>query len=108
MGLFSNLFSAGETPEFPANALIIDVRSQAEFASGHVDGAVNLPLDEFNAGIQKLVPQKDTPVILCCLSGGRSGHACSIMKQQGYKAVFNGGGAVQLAQRLKKELKRKA
>lgn len=106
MGLFSNLFSAGATPELPANAMIIDVRSQQEYATGHVDGAVNLPLDEFNAGIQKLVPAKDTPVILCCLSGGRSGHACNIMKQQGYKAVFNGGGAVQLAQRLKKELKR--
>jgi phage shock protein E len=73
--------------------LIIDVRSPGEFATGHVRGSVNIPLDRLAEEILSRVPDKDTPLILCCASGGRSGMACNFMQQQGYRQVSNGGSA---------------
>jgi phage shock protein E len=73
--------------------LIIDVRSPAEFANGHVRGSVNMPLDRLAEDIVSRVPDKGTPVILCCASGGRSGMACKFLQQQGYHQVSNGGSA---------------
>jgi phage shock protein E len=73
--------------------LIIDVRSPGEFATGHVRGSVNIPLERFADDVGKAVPDKSTPVILCCASGGRSGMACSFMQQMGYQQVSNGGSA---------------
>lgn len=73
--------------------LIIDVRSPGEFATGHVRGSVNVPLDRLADDIAKAVPDKSAPVILCCASGGRSGMACSFMQQMGYQKVSNGGSA---------------
>jgi phage shock protein E len=111
MGFFSNLMSAvggGNVGELPENGMLIDVRSQGEFISGHIDGAFNLPLDRFNHDIRRVVPHKDTPVILYCRSGARSGHALSVMRQLGYTQVFNGGGVGHLAMRLKKDIRRGA
>jgi phage shock protein E len=73
--------------------LIIDVRSPGEFATGHVRGSVNIPLDRFAQAIAEAVPDKSAPVILCCASGGRSGMACDYMQQMGYQQVSNGGSA---------------
>lgn len=73
--------------------LIIDVRSPGEFATGHVRGSLNVPLDRLAQDIASHVPDKATPVILCCASGGRSGMACSYMQQMGYQHVSNGGSA---------------
>jgi phage shock protein E len=77
----------------PSAPLIIDVRSPGEFATGHVRGSVNIPLDRLADDIAKAVPDKSAPVILCCASGGRSGMACSFMQQMGYQQVSNGGSA---------------
>lgn len=81
------------TPSRFASPLVIDVRSPSEFATGHVRGSVNVPLDRFADDIAKAVPSKSTPVILCCASGGRSGMACSFMQRMGYQQVSNGGSA---------------
>jgi phage shock protein E len=80
--------------------LIIDVRSPGEFAAGHVRGAVNLPLDRFAQEIAQLVPNPQTPVLLYCAAGSRSGMACSFMQQQGYQQVSNGISAASVAMRL--------
>ena len=109
MGLFSHFMAAvsnKDTAELPANAQLIDVRSHAEFVTGHVDGAFNLPMDRFNHEIQRVVPDKATPVILYCRSGARSGHALSVMRQLGYQQVFNGGSVGALAMRLSKDIRR--
>lgn len=78
--------------------MIIDVRSPGEFASGHVDGALNLPLDHFVDGYAALAPDKSRQVVLYCQSGGRSGQAVQFLVQQGYSKVVNGisPGAVAL------------
>ncbi len=70
-------------------AVIIDVRSPGEYASGHVKGSVNVPLDSLKGKLGKF--KKDVPVITCCASGMRSGIARSAMLQAGFQKVYNGG-----------------
>jgi rhodanese-related sulfurtransferase len=72
-------------------AVVIDVRSPGEFASGAVAGAKNLPLGDVEKGIEKLVPDKSQPVLMHCLSGGRSAMAVSKLKALGYQEVHNLG-----------------
>lgn len=86
----------------PHPPLVIDVRSPAEFAAGHIQDSINLPLDAFAQRIEQIAPDKHTPIILCCASGGRSGMACSFMMQRGYTQVSNGGGAGNLARALQR------
>jgi phage shock protein E len=81
------------TPTSATAPLIIDVRSPGEFASGHVRGALNIPLDRFADEIGRQVPDKSTAVLLCCASGARSGMASNFMQQLGYQQVSNGGSA---------------
>lgn len=83
-----------------ASALVIDVRSPLEFASGHVDGALNLPLDQFVDGYAQVAPDKQQAVVLYCASGGRSGQAAQFLTAQGYTQVFNGISASYVAGQL--------
>lgn len=70
-------------------ATIVDVRSAAEYTSGHVKGSMNIPLDRIHSQLSKL--DKNKPVITCCASGMRSGAAKSILKSNGFTQVYNGG-----------------
>lgn len=71
--------------------MFIDVREPAEFAMGHVKGAVNIPPSKLMAGAKKLdgVP-KDTELILYCISGSRSNVSINILKGMGYTNLVNG------------------
>lgn len=77
--------------------LLIDVRSPGEYAGGYLDGAVNLPLDQLQAGIGRVAPDLAAPIVLYCASGARSGMACMLLQQMGYRQVSNGGGIGVLA-----------
>lgn len=83
-------------------AVWIDVRSEQEFAEGHLNKAVNIPVDQIAAKIRTAVPDKNTPVNLYCRSGRRAEAALQLLKQQGYTNVSNRGGYEDL---LKKGLK---
>ena len=72
-------------------AVIIDVRSPAEFAQGHVKGAVNIPSPVIKK-TRQLIPDKQTPLYLHCLSGARSAGAARALKALGYVNVTNMGG----------------
>lgn len=72
-------------------ATIIDVRTTGEFAGGHVDGSINIPMQEFISRIEE-VNALQRPLILCCASGNRSGQVTSYMNAQGDSEVHNGGG----------------
>ena len=72
-----------------AGAKIVDVRTPGEFAGGHVEGSVNIPLDQFQARISEIDPAE--PVILCCASGGRSGMAKQILEAAGHPHAHNAG-----------------
>ena len=72
-------------------AVIVDVRSEGEFASGHVEGAVNIPLDQVTKRLVETVPDQNTPVLMHCHSGGRSGIAVGLARRKGYANAFNLG-----------------
>ena len=71
-------------------AIIIDVRTVAEYNSGHIEGSKNIPLDTILDHIVK-IQNLNKPVIVCCRSGMRSGQATSILKEHGID-IINGGG----------------
>lgn len=66
-------------------AVVVDVRSPAEFASGHVEGALNLPVDELSARLGEL--PADRTVIVYCRSGARSARAAATLKAAGRKVL---------------------
>ncbi len=70
-------------------AIIVDVRSPAEYAGGHLNRSVNIPLNALQGGMSKL--KKEVPVITCCASGMRSSAAKSTLLANGFKEVHNGG-----------------
>ncbi len=72
-------------------AVLVDVRTVEEYASGHIPKSRNVPLDNIGR-IALAVPDKNTPVFVYCLSGGRSSRATSLIKQMGYTNVTNIGG----------------
>jgi phage shock protein E len=70
----------------------IDVRTADEFKQQHVDGAVNIPYEEIDAGIASLGLEKDAIVYLYCGSGRRAGIAKESLEALGYAGVVNIGG----------------
>ena len=71
------------------NALLVDVRTPSEFAGGSVKGAINIPLDRLPQELAQF-KGKD-PIVVFCLSGGRSGQAHAFLQQNGIFNVINGG-----------------
>ena len=71
-------------------AIILDVRTKGEYASGHIRGSVNISVDQLSANLHRL-PNKQVPIITCCASGMRSASAKSILEAKGYAQVYNGG-----------------
>lgn len=69
-------------------ARVVDVRTPAEFAEGHVPGAVNVPFDEIARRAGEVGP-KDAPVVLYCRSGRRSGVAAETLRALGYTKVYD-------------------
>ncbi len=72
-----------------AGALVVDVRTPAEFKSGSYPEAINLPLQELSAGLGNL--SKDRPVVLYCHSGSRAALAERMFKKAGFQDVTNAG-----------------
>jgi rhodanese-related sulfurtransferase len=71
--------------------LLIDVRSPAEYKSGHLPKAINLPLNELDTYVPRLAQSKDEIVLVHCKSGLRSELAAQRLKRQGYAKAFNLG-----------------
>ena len=74
-----------------AGARIVVVRSVAEFKDGAYPGAVNIPLSLIPLKMKELEP-RDTPIVLYCASGARSGQAARLLKAAGFTNVVNAGG----------------
>jgi rhodanese-related sulfurtransferase len=71
-------------------ALLVDVRSPAEFAAGHLPGALNIPVHEIEAREAELTP-RDRPLVLYCRSGNRSARAAAALEKSGHTSVHNLG-----------------
>jgi phage shock protein E len=70
-------------------ALFLDVRSQGEFASGNAPGTINIPLPELKNRLNEI--PRNSPVVVCCASGTRSGMAKMLLKRSGFRQVYNIG-----------------
>jgi len=71
-------------------ALIIDVRSAAEFDRGRIPGSINIPIDRIDINSKRIMAMK-RPVVFCCNSGDRSRQAIRMMKARGMQDVYYGG-----------------
>ena len=94
----TKIAAADYQAKFGANSdhLLLDVRTPQEFASGHIPGAVNIAVEELAQRLSE-VPQ-DTPVVLYCRSGNRSGQAAQILDRAGYTDIYDLGGITTWAQ----------
>jgi phage shock protein E len=71
--------------------VIVDVREPSEFARGHVDGAINIPPAAMLSGAHQLDNlDKDTEIILYCVSGSRSNVCMNILRSKGFTNLKNG------------------
>ncbi|AEW86937.1 rhodanese-like domain-containing protein [Flavobacterium columnare NBRC 100251 = ATCC 23463] len=79
-------------------AVIVDVRTANEYASGHISGSKNIPLDTIKQQAEN-IKKLNKPVIACCRSGMRSSQAVSILKQHNIECI-NGGSWDSLQNKL--------
>jgi phage shock protein E len=70
----------------------VDVRTPAEYAAGHVAGAINIPYDQMPQRWTELDSLRTRPVVLYCRSGHRAGIALEELKTHGFTQTVNGGG----------------
>jgi len=82
--------ASSEIRELPTGALVVDVRSPAEYQAGNFRGAVNIPVDEIDRCVAEL-GDKDKPIVVYCRSGRRSGIAKIRLDKAGFTNVVNGG-----------------
>lgn len=73
------------------DAVLLDVRSPREYASGHIPGSINLPLQDIDNATQKVI-SKEVPLFVYCLSGARSQQAAVRLHELGYVNVRSIGG----------------
>ena len=77
-----------------AYAQFVDVRTPEEYAAGHATRAVNIPLNDLPANLDRL--EKNEPVYVICQTGRRSREAADVLTKNGFKWVFNvTGGTTQ-------------
>ena len=76
-------------------ALLLDVRTQAEFDSGHIRDARHLPQEQVAGAGESLKKFKDKVIVACCESGMRSGAAARALQAQGFTKVVNLKGGLQ-------------
>ena len=71
------------------DAVVVDVRTPDEWASGHVPGALHIPLDDLEGRLSELSAHRGQPVHLICASGGRSSRAAALLARQGFAQPVN-------------------
>lgn len=73
-------------------AIMVDVRTEAEYNEKHIDGSVLLTLDTIDeTSVSSIVDSKDTPIIVYCRSGNRSSQALTKLEALGYTEVYDLG-----------------
>lgn len=93
MGIFGNTMGGSNGSKvgqlLNEGAVVVDVRTPAEFQGGHVAGSKNIPLNLISNRVDE-IKAFNKPVVLCCASGNRSGQATAYLKQHGITCE-NGG-----------------
>ncbi len=75
-------------------AIVLDVRDAAEYASGHIPNARHVPVGELGKRLKELEKFKQRPVIVACRSGTRAAGACAVLRKNGFQEVFSLKGGV--------------
>ncbi len=90
---FKQALGFGVSVDFAAlirqGAQIVDVRTHDEFRGGHIEGSLNIPVQNLAGGLARL--DREKPIITCCASGMRSATAKRMLEAEGFTA-HNGGG----------------
>ena len=74
--------------------ILLDVRSPQEYAEIRIPGSVLVPVDKLNSKISKVIPNKNTEIIVYCRSGARAKIATKQLKSMGYENAKNLGGII--------------
>lgn len=102
MDIFKQMFGLGPDHNYSQmvkdGAIILDVRTKGEFASGHIKGSLNIPVDQLEKNLGRL--RKEETIITVCASGMRSGAAKRLLAQKGYTSVHNGGSWISLQSKI--------
>ncbi|WP_168206052.1 rhodanese-like domain-containing protein [Geobacter sp. FeAm09] len=91
-------FGAGKEP------VVIDVRTEAEWNTGHVKGAVLIPHERIGAGIGAVAGDKKSRIYLYCRTGRRTALAFDVLKKAGYEDVINLGTVENAARELGRQI----
>lgn len=83
-----------ETQMKEPTSQIVDVRTAGEFASGHIANAVNFDVTSGDFETQIATLDKEKPVMVYCRSGGRSARAAGVLKEKGFKQVYDLDGGI--------------
>lgn len=101
--LISKLFGFKPDVDFSelvkSGAVILDVRTKGEYASGHIKGSINIPVEQLAGNLNKL-KDKNNVIITCCASGMRSASAKGLLTSMGYVNVYNGGSWSSLERKI--------
>ena len=87
--LFKKVLHGNDDKVIEKDALIIDVRSKSEFASGHISSAINIPLEQVELELEGL--KTHPQLVVYCRSGNRSAHAKKILLDNGINNVVDAG-----------------
>ena len=74
--------------------IVLDVRTQEEYASGHIEGAICLPNEEIIDVEPEILPDKSQQILVYCRSGNRSKQAAQKLVNMGYENVIEFGGII--------------
>ena len=77
-----------------SDALVLDVREDKEFATGHIINSLHIPMSKVESQLEKLNKHKSSPVIVSCRSGARSNSICGMLRKNGFENAVNLKGGI--------------
>ena len=93
-GLYLSPANAIRLMNNDSDTLVIDTRTAAEFSSGHIKGAKNMPLSDFAKNVDELATYKSNPVLVYCNSGNTVIRAIKLLQKAGFAKISNLEGGI--------------
>ncbi len=84
--------AAKEMMDSDKELVVVDVRTDEEYNSGHIVGAINIPVEQITAGDFGSLTDKNQTILIYCRSGNRSKVASGFLAENGYKNIYEFGG----------------
>jgi len=94
VGEYMKISAAEAQKMMSGDVIILDVRTQEEYDSGHIKDAILLPYDEISIKAESVIPDKNAVILVYCRSGGRSRVAANELIDIGYTEVYDFGGVM--------------